>query len=898
MSKAGAVPLQVTHSLPERVNEYIRQAGGERLPPPAIFDLLENYEQALQPWVNDQPPHLPTGGLLYLIDRTKQRNFRIDGHNYEKRKDGRNLSESNEKLKVKGVECIRASYSFVLEPSLQQDGAQLRLARRCYWLLQEGRNHLVLIHYLREAKKADVAEKRKVKQQGDGAKEQAKSRGSSSSSEVSPTSSFLPVLPEPRPAELGELGPGSSSHSELTPGELVWPEWEGDGSSSLPTLEMLLAEETGQDMHVDANPAKKARTSQPSAGQPGPGLTTCWLSSKGSHNQLTIHPLLWQEQEQQQHGQEQEQQPQHQPPVVLLEQQQPPQEGKQLLPSLDSLSGDAVLDALADAACPWEDLLPPGNPLSLSEQATTPTALQGQEPYAALSTLGSWTTPASADADGDQNLVFYIDDYEPRRASTAGGERVLMTGELLLGAALLHGQPLFANFGGRQAPAVLRCRGACASLSCFVPPAQLPHSHTVKLCLTLGDGSTVSQLLDFEYVARLVPEPEAGVVPSGAQGGWHAAPGGSAAPAGAQQAGQAGQQGPTLQRGSGSWQAPAAAAALTAAGVGGALTEAEEGREDGVGDSNPHANEEQGGRQGSPPAAAAASALPQPLRPAGSTCSASSTASLPLEAAAAAEWCADEAYVGDVAEPAVVISRAAIPPAPAPAAAGAAASGSRRPARPGGGRPSRQGAYGCDSAKELEAALGALSLGGKEEQQQQGVSLQQRGTPAATMACSIPEAEFQQPEGAAAAAAEGEQVGATTAEQAARRLTRGSSGSGLDSARHQGLAIARGEGETVWKRLARWSSGNSLGGGSRGATSQAHTDGSGGHAHNAFSPAKPVASGAAALRRMWRKLLGAPDSQEQPDSCGGELSQGNRRTAGLAGESVVPDTPHAAPCAH
>ena len=45
-----------------------------------------------------------------------------------------------------------------------------------------------------------------------------------------------------------------------------------------------------------------------------------------------------------------------------------------------------------------------------------------------LSTLGSWTTPASADTEGDQSLVFYIDDFEPRRASTAGGERVLMTG--------------------------------------------------------------------------------------------------------------------------------------------------------------------------------------------------------------------------------------------------------------------------------------------------------------------------------------------------------------------------------------------------------------------------------------------------------------------------------------
>jgi len=164
------------------------------------------------------------------------------------------------------------------------------------------------------------------------------------------------------------------------------------------------------------------------------------------------------------------------------------------------------------------------------------------------------------------------------------------TGELLLGAALLSGQPLYASFGGQEAPAVLRCRGACASLSCFVPPAQLPHSHTVKLCLTLGDGRTVSQLLDFEYVARLVPEPGAGVVPSGAQGGWHAAPGSSAAAAGAQQAGQAEQQGPALECGSGSWQAPAAAAALTAAGVGGALAQ-DEGVEDEVGSSAHQADE-------------------------------------------------------------------------------------------------------------------------------------------------------------------------------------------------------------------------------------------------------------------------------------------------------------------
>jgi hypothetical protein len=43
----------------------------------------------------------PTAGTLYLFDRSRCRYFRKDGHNWRKKKDGKTVRETHEKLKVR-----------------------------------------------------------------------------------------------------------------------------------------------------------------------------------------------------------------------------------------------------------------------------------------------------------------------------------------------------------------------------------------------------------------------------------------------------------------------------------------------------------------------------------------------------------------------------------------------------------------------------------------------------------------------------------------------------------------------------------------------------------------------------------------------------------------------------
>lgn len=43
----------------------------------------------------------PIGGTIVLFDRKKLRNFRRDGHNWKKKKDGKTVKEAHEHLKVR-----------------------------------------------------------------------------------------------------------------------------------------------------------------------------------------------------------------------------------------------------------------------------------------------------------------------------------------------------------------------------------------------------------------------------------------------------------------------------------------------------------------------------------------------------------------------------------------------------------------------------------------------------------------------------------------------------------------------------------------------------------------------------------------------------------------------------
>ncbi|WOH07344.1 hypothetical protein DCAR_0726774 [Daucus carota subsp. sativus] len=86
-----------------------------------------------------KPINLPPGGMMVLFDRKMLRNFRKDGHNWKKKKDGKTVKEAHEHLKVGNEEKIHVYYAH------GEDNPTF--VRRCYWLLDKKLENIVLVHY-------------------------------------------------------------------------------------------------------------------------------------------------------------------------------------------------------------------------------------------------------------------------------------------------------------------------------------------------------------------------------------------------------------------------------------------------------------------------------------------------------------------------------------------------------------------------------------------------------------------------------------------------------------------------------------------------------------------------------------------------------------------------------
>ncbi|KAI7979312.1 Beta-1,3-galactosyltransferase 7, partial [Camellia lanceoleosa] len=82
-------------------------------------------------------------GSLFLFDRKVLRYFGKDGHNWRKKKDGKTVKEAHERLKAGSVDVLHCYYAHGEENENFQ--------RRSYWLLEEERSNIVLVHY-REVK--------------------------------------------------------------------------------------------------------------------------------------------------------------------------------------------------------------------------------------------------------------------------------------------------------------------------------------------------------------------------------------------------------------------------------------------------------------------------------------------------------------------------------------------------------------------------------------------------------------------------------------------------------------------------------------------------------------------------------------------------------------------------
>ncbi|CAK9138921.1 unnamed protein product [Ilex paraguariensis] len=117
----------------------MEEARARWLRPNEIHAILWNYKYFS---INVKPVILPKSGTIVLFDRKMLRNFRKDGHNWKKKKDGKTVKEAHEHLKVGNEERIHVYYAHGEDKPT--------FVRRCYWLLDKYatkvyRNHNPLI---------------------------------------------------------------------------------------------------------------------------------------------------------------------------------------------------------------------------------------------------------------------------------------------------------------------------------------------------------------------------------------------------------------------------------------------------------------------------------------------------------------------------------------------------------------------------------------------------------------------------------------------------------------------------------------------------------------------------------------------------------------------------------
>ncbi|KAL3641901.1 hypothetical protein CASFOL_012716 [Castilleja foliolosa] len=114
----------------------VEEAKTRWLRPNEIHAILCNYKYFT---VHVKPVISPKSGTIVLFDRKKLRNFRKDGLNWKKKRDGKTVKEAHEHLKVGDKERIHVYYAH------GEDNPTF--VRRCYWLLDKSLEYIVLVHY-------------------------------------------------------------------------------------------------------------------------------------------------------------------------------------------------------------------------------------------------------------------------------------------------------------------------------------------------------------------------------------------------------------------------------------------------------------------------------------------------------------------------------------------------------------------------------------------------------------------------------------------------------------------------------------------------------------------------------------------------------------------------------
>ncbi|XP_047068881.1 calmodulin-binding transcription activator CBT [Lolium rigidum] len=114
--------------------------------PNEIYAVLANNERFK---VHAQPIDKPVSGTIVLYDRKVVRNFRKDGHDWKKKKDGKTVQEAHEKLKIGNEERVHVYYA--------RGEHNPNFFRRCYWLLDKEAERIVLVHYRQTSEENAIA---------------------------------------------------------------------------------------------------------------------------------------------------------------------------------------------------------------------------------------------------------------------------------------------------------------------------------------------------------------------------------------------------------------------------------------------------------------------------------------------------------------------------------------------------------------------------------------------------------------------------------------------------------------------------------------------------------------------------------------------------------------------
>ncbi|KAL5197132.1 hypothetical protein ABZP36_000644 [Zizania latifolia] len=126
--------------------KLVVEAAARWFRPNEIYAMLANHARFK---VHAQPVDKPMSGTVVLYDRKVVRNFRKDGHNWKKKKDGRTVQEAHEKLKIGNEERVHVYYA--------RGEDDPNFFRRCYWLLDKDLERIVLVHYRQTSEENAIA---------------------------------------------------------------------------------------------------------------------------------------------------------------------------------------------------------------------------------------------------------------------------------------------------------------------------------------------------------------------------------------------------------------------------------------------------------------------------------------------------------------------------------------------------------------------------------------------------------------------------------------------------------------------------------------------------------------------------------------------------------------------